>query len=124
VAGAYPEYPVTAAGRECETLTIVRLTDHEMAAFRAADERNPGVARLYELIVEHAKDEGGVVERLWRLHMGRLFGAPLMMTLDDCARELDLSRSDVEHIFQRSRRVVLARWEQTPEYRQFSGNQR
>ena len=104
-------------------MTVVRLTDHEMAAFQAADHRNPGVSKLYELIVDYAKDQGGIVEQFWRLHMGRLFGEPMMMTFDECAQQLDLPLSEVEQIFARSRQAVLARWKQTPEYDEFRRQQ-
>lgn len=97
-------------------MPIARLSQEEMDAFAKADADDPAITRLYELTVEHAQEKGGEVLEFWELHMGRLFGKPWMMTVDEVATRLDLPISAAAKIQEDSNAEILPRWYATPEF--------
>jgi hypothetical protein len=98
-------------------MTVVKLSPDEMRGFAASEARNPGIARLNALIREHVLAQGGVALEVWRLHLGQIFGEPVMMTPDEVAKQLGFSVSEVTSIIEETRKAVRPLWFDTPEYK-------
>src|SRR3954454_8933723 len=98
-------------------MTVVNLSPAEMKGFEASAAANPGIAKLYELIREHATQKGGIVLDVWRLHLGRIFGEPIMMTPDEVAKRLSLPLSTVTGIIEGTRKAVRPEWLASAEFR-------
>jgi hypothetical protein len=98
-------------------VTIVRLSGEQLREFQESRGQNPAIEKLYELEVAEVTARGGLALEIWRLHMGQLFGEPVMMTLDEVAKQLDMSEEEVREIALDVHKVVLPRWHETPEYR-------
>jgi hypothetical protein len=88
-----------------------------MRAWRASFAKDPAIAKLYELIVKRANEKGGVALAVWRLHMGQIFGEPIMMTPDEVAKRLKLPVSDVTRIVRDIDADARAEWRRSDEYR-------
>lgn len=99
-------------------MTIVRFTEQEMEEWREADRRTPRTRKLFDLAKAHAEREGGETLELWRHHMGRLWGIPVMMTIDDAARRMNISESRAQQIYDNSLEAIRPEWEASPEYGQ------
>lgn len=97
-------------------MTVVHHTPQDMAAWRASWDRDPAIAKLYEFIVDYATQRGGLVLAVWKLHMGQIFGEPVMMTPDEVAKRLKLPLSDVTKIIADTDAFVRPRWKGTREY--------
>jgi len=97
-------------------MTVVHHTPQDMAAWRASWEKNSAIAKLYELIVDYATQRGGLVLGVWKLHMGQIFGEPIMMTADEVAERLKLPLSDVTKIIDDTNAHVRPKWKATREY--------
>jgi hypothetical protein len=98
-------------------VTIVRLSGEQLRGFEESRKQNPAIDKLYELEVAEVTARGGLALEIWRLHMGQLFGEPVMMTSDQVANKLDMPEEEVQTIVADVMNVVLPRWHQTPEYR-------
>jgi hypothetical protein len=48
--------------------------------------------------------------------MGRLWGIPIMMTIDDAAQRMNISVSRAQQIYDDSIEVIRPEWEASPEY--------
>lgn len=97
-------------------MTIVRLSESEMRGFEQSAEEDPAIKRLNQLTVEYAQKQGGITLEFWKLHMGRLFGLPWMMTVDECAKRLRLPISQLKSIAIESEYAIAKRWEASAEY--------
>jgi hypothetical protein len=98
-------------------MTVVRFTGQEMEHWREADKKTPRTRKLFELAKAHAEQEGGQTLELWKYHMGRLWGIPVMMTVDDAAQRMNISVSRAQQIYDNSIEAVRPEWEASPEYR-------
>jgi hypothetical protein len=49
--------------------------------------------------------------------MGRLWGIPIMMTIDDAAQRMNISVSRAQKIYENSIEAIRPEWEASPEYR-------
>jgi hypothetical protein len=107
----------TTASSEEPNVTIVHHTPEDMKAWRDSWAEDPGIAKLYELTRRHAIEQGGLTLAVWKLHMGQIFGEPIMMTADDVAGRLELPVSAVVKIIDDTNAQVVPQWKETPEYR-------
>lgn len=98
-------------------MAVVRFTDAEMEGWRDADRRAPRARKLFELAKAHAEGAGGQTLELWKLHMGRLWGIPVMMGVDDAAQQMGISVSRAQRIYDGSIEAIRPEWEASPEYR-------
>jgi hypothetical protein len=98
-------------------VTIVRFSGTQLREFEELRGQEPAVDKLHELEVAEVTARGGLALDIWRLHMGQLFGEPVMMTLDEVAKHLDMPEEEVRRIALDVHKVVLPRWHETPEYR-------
>lgn len=97
-------------------MTIVRLSGEQVRGFEESRKQNPAIDRLYELEAAEVTARGGLALDIWRLHIGHMFGEPVMMTLDEVAKQLDMPEEEVREIVEDVKKVVLPRWHETPEY--------
>ena len=97
-------------------MVIVRLSGEQLREFEELRGQNPAIDKLYELEVAEVTARGGLALEIWRLHLGQLFGEPVMMTLDEVAKQLDMPEEEVRRIASVNK-VVVPRWYETPEYR-------
>jgi hypothetical protein len=97
-------------------MTVARFTEQEMENWREADRKTPRTRKLFDLTKAHAEQEGGQTLELWKLHMGRLWGIPIMMTIDDAAQRMNISVSRAQQIYDNSVEVIRPEWEASPEY--------
>jgi hypothetical protein len=100
-------------------MTVVRFTEQEMESWPEADRRTPRTRKLYELAKAHAEQEGGQTLELWKYHMGRLWGIPIMMTIDDAARRMNIPVSLAQQIYDNSIEAIRPTWEASPEFHIF-----
>jgi len=98
-------------------MTIVHHTPEDMKAWRKSWAQDPAIAKLYELTVRRATEQGGLTLKVWKLHMGQIFGEPVMMSSDEVARRLKLPLSDVMRVIEDTNAHVVPAWKATPEYR-------
>jgi hypothetical protein len=98
-------------------MTVARFTEQEMENWREADRKTPRTRKLFDLAKTHAEQEGGQTLELWKLHMGRLWGIPIMMTIDDAAQRMNISVSRAQQIYENSIEAIRPEWESSPEYR-------
>jgi hypothetical protein len=98
-------------------VVIVRFSGKQLREFEELRGQEPAVDKLYELEVAEVTARGGLALEIWRLHMGQLFGEPVMMTLDEVAKQLAMPEEEVKEIAGDVHKVVLPRWHQTAEYR-------
>lgn len=98
-------------------VTHVRLSDADMREFAQSEQRDPAIARFYALQRELAEQRGGLVLELWKLLDGRIFGLPWMMTSDEAASRLGISRQDVHGLAADFSQEAMDAWAATPEYR-------
>ena len=97
-------------------MTVARFTEQEMENWREADRKTPRTRKLFDLAKAHAEQEGGQTLELWKLHMGRLWGIPMMMTIDDAAQRMNISVSRAQQIFDNSIEAIRPEWEASPEF--------
>ena len=97
-------------------MTVVRFTEQEMENWREADRKTPRTRKLFDLAKDHAEQEGGQTLELWKHHMGRLWGIPIMMTIDDAAQRMNISISRAQQIYDNSIEAIRPEWEASPEY--------
>ena len=97
-------------------MTVVRFTEQEMEGWREAHRKTPRTRKLYDLAMAHAEREGGQTLELWKNHMGRLWGIPIMMTIDDAARQMNLPMSRAQKIYDHTIEAIRPEWEASPEY--------
>ena len=97
-------------------MTVVRFTEQEMENWREADAQTPRARKLFELARAHAEQEGGQTLELWKYHLGRLWGIPVMMTIDDAAQRMNISVSRAQQIYDNSIEAIRPEWEASPEY--------
>lgn len=100
-------------------MTVVRFTEEEMSNWREADRRTPRTRKLFELAKAHAEQEGGQTLELWKNHMGRLWGIPIMMTIDDAAQRMNIPVSRAQQIYDDSIEAIRPEWEASPEFHVF-----
>ncbi len=98
-------------------MPVVHMNEAELAALGGRLSEDPAVDKLYRLIKERAEREGGTTLAVWRLHMARLWGEPLMMTSDEVASRLKLPVSVVEGAITSVRKAAREQWLATEEYR-------
>jgi hypothetical protein len=98
-------------------VTIVRLSGEQLRGFDESRKQNPAIDKLHELEVAEVTARGGLALEIWRLNLGQLFDEPVMMTLDEVAKQLEMSEEEVQKIVGDVMEVVLPRWHETPEYR-------
>jgi hypothetical protein len=98
-------------------VTIVRLSGEQLREFEELRGQVPAVDKLHELEVAEVTARGGLALEVWRLNVGQLFGEPVMMTLDEVAKQLEMPEEEVHKIVGDVMEVVLPRWHETPEYR-------
>lgn len=99
-------------------MTVVRQTPEEFAELAGRLSADPAVNRLYELTKAHAEKAGGETLAVWQLHMGRLWGRPYVMTVDEVARRLSLPVSLVTERVNEVNRAVRPKWFATREYKE------
>jgi hypothetical protein len=98
-------------------MTVARFTEQEMENCWEADRKTPRTRKLFDLAKAHAGQEGGQTLELWKHHhMGRLWGIPIMMTLDDAAQRMNISVSRAQQIYDNSIEAIRPGWEASPEY--------
>jgi hypothetical protein len=98
-------------------MPVVHLSPQEMESFADSARQDPAVAKLQEITVDYATSKGGLVLEFWRLHMGRFFGVPIMMGIDDAAGRLDQPVSTIRRLHRESQEEISKLWMATPEYR-------
>ncbi len=98
-------------------MAIVRITPDEMQDLGGRLSADPAVAKLYELIKEQAEEKGGNTLAVWQLHLGKVWGRPYVMSLDEVARRLDLPVSAVSQLVQEVRDTVQPKWLASEEYK-------
>ena len=98
-------------------VVYARLSDAEMRGFAKSEAADPAIAKLYALERQFAEQRGGRTLDLWRLHQGRIFGLPWMMSLDDAAARLGIAEAEATALATELRESVWRTWKQTPEYR-------
>ena len=103
-------------GGKGAAMTVVRFTEQEMENWREADTQTPRTRKLFELAKAHAEREGGQTLELWKYHMGRLWGIPVMMTIGDAAQRMNISVSRAQQIYDNSIEAIRPAWEASPEY--------
>lgn len=96
---------------------MIRLDSADLAALGGRLSRDPAVAKLYELLKAEAERRGGVTLAVWKLHMARLWGEPLIMTSDEVAQRLNLPVSRVTAIITDTKDAVRDSWMASEEYR-------
>ena len=97
-------------------MTVVRFTEQEMENWREADRKTPRTRKLFDLAKAHAEQEGGQTLELWKYHMGRLWGIPVMMTIDDAAQRMNISVPRAQQIYDNSIEEIRPEWEASSEY--------
>lgn len=97
-------------------MPVVRLSPPEMVAF-ASEGRDPAIRKLEEITARYVTQQGGLLERIWRLHQGYIFGEPIMMTTDEIAKQLKLPLSEITAILAPADQAIHAQWRQTDEFR-------
>lgn len=97
-------------------MTVVRFTDQDMREWDIADRKTPRTRKLFELAKSHAEHSGGLTLKLWQLHMGRLWGIPVMMTLDDAAKHVKIPVPQAQQVFDDTMTAIRSEWETSPEY--------
>jgi len=97
-------------------MTVVRFTKQEMAKWREADSRTPRARKLFELAKAYAEQEDGQTLELWKHHLGRLWGIPVMMTIDEAAQRMKIPESQAQQIYDDSIAAIRPEWEASPEY--------
>jgi hypothetical protein len=98
-------------------MPVVHIDPAELAALGGKLSDDPAVAKLYELLKGEAEGRGGATLAVWKLHMARLWGEPLIMTSDEVAKRLRLPVSDVAAMIAETKGAVREDWMATPEYR-------
>ncbi|HEX5527080.1 MAG TPA: hypothetical protein VFX44_07770 [Solirubrobacterales bacterium] len=98
-------------------MTVVKITPEEMESLGNRLSGDPAVAKLYELIKKEAEEIGGDTLRAWQLHLGKIWGRPYVMTLDEVASRLRMPVSRVTGLIQEVQDVVRPKWLATPEYK-------
>jgi len=98
-------------------MAIVKITPEEMHELGGRLSADPAVAKLYELIKGEAEKQGGSVLAVWRLHLGKLWGNPYVMSPDEVARRLDLPVSEVSRRIDDVRQIVQPKWLASDEYK-------
>jgi NADH:ubiquinone oxidoreductase subunit E len=88
-----------------------------MKAFQEADAKDPAIAKLKEITVRHATEAGGLTLAIWRLAQGQFFGEPMLMSLDEVAKQLEMPLSEVRRIVTETDERIRAEWRRTSEYR-------
>lgn len=97
-------------------MVVLQLSPKEMEGFAESRARDPAIAKLYELEVAYVTERGGLALELWHLHRGDLFGDPWIMTLDECAKRLEVPEEELSRIAAEMNASVQPRWRATPEY--------
>jgi hypothetical protein len=97
-------------------MTVMDLSKDELKELSKARKQYPALGKHQELTVQYAEEQGGLTLAFWRLFQGDLFGEPVMMTTDECAKRLNVPVSTLETIYQETRRWVDPRWKASPEY--------
>lgn len=97
-------------------MPVVHYSPAQLQDFERSAAKDPAIAKLHEITVQYATAQGGTVLEFWKLHMGRLFGNPWFMTVDECAKRLNMPVSAVLPIAEASGKAIHARWQATPEY--------
>lgn len=70
--------------------------------YQQALARDTPLAAKWRLVVEYARDNGGLTLDYWEMKMGPLFGKPSRAGTADCARELGVPVSDLAEIATRT----------------------
>jgi hypothetical protein len=98
-------------------MAVVRMDPAEFAALGGRLSDDPAVAKLYELLKAEAERRGGMTLAVWKLHMARLWGEPLVMTSDEVAKRLGAPVSRVVAIISETKAAVRESWMASAEYR-------
>jgi hypothetical protein len=96
---------------------ILYHTPQSLADWDAADSGDPAMAKLRDLTVTYITAQGGLALDIWRLYMGPWFGNPVMMTLEEAAKELVISNQLAINIVRSTDAVIIPRWRRSEEYR-------
>jgi hypothetical protein len=99
-------------------MPVVRMDADELAALGGRLSSDPAVDQLYELLKAEAERRGGATLAVWKLHMARLWGEPLVMSADEVAKRLSLPVSEVAAIVADVQRAVRDDWMATAAYRE------
>jgi hypothetical protein len=87
-------------------MTVVTLSKSDLQAFEESLKQNPELAELQRLTVQYAEERGGLTLAFWRLHQGQMFGEPVMMTTDECAKRLRVPVSALSAIYEETQRWI------------------
>jgi len=97
-------------------MAVVKLDPEEMKALDGRLSADPAVAKLYALLKAEAERRGGKTLAVWKLHMGKLWGVPVVMTSDEVAKRLRMPVSTVAKHINSVTDAVRNDWKATREY--------
>ncbi len=78
---------------------IVNLSAEEMESFRNRSPDEPSVL-ADQKIRAYAERTGGLTFEYWRLAMGRIWGDPYMMTVEEVAKRLNRPVADLKAVIE------------------------
>src|SRR5262249_30952061 len=85
---------------------VAHLSPDEMAYFSDSARRYPPAVLADQRLREYAERVGGLTLRYWQLALGRVWGQPYMMTVDEAASRLGLPISQLQAIDDETNRAL------------------
>jgi hypothetical protein len=101
---------------------FITFTDDEIAAFNAATPSE--IAHLNQLIVAHARQQGGHVLAVWECLEGPRFGKNTKWSPNRIAAHLGIPQSRVQQICDDTLAAVWPTWKASPQYARLQARQR
>jgi hypothetical protein len=93
-----------------------------ISAVRQVYAADPGLCAYYAILVDHAKESGGLCLKFWQTYLGAVFAdpsiEPSVRSIEETAAILRAPLSQLIRIHRDSTALVKARWQATPEYQQ------
>lgn len=77
-------------------MTIAHLDEDDMAYFLDDARRDPRALAADRQVRAYAEERGGLTLAYWRLALGRIWGEPYMMTIDEVAKRLKRPVSELQ----------------------------
>jgi hypothetical protein len=91
--------------------------DHTTEEIAEFNKRSPR-SGFFDLIRQHARDQGGLVLEIWETTFGPYFGKSTLRTPASTAEHLKIPLSTVEEVLNSTVEAIRPQWEASPQFAQ------